>query len=213
MKTDWLGDCALIVRELPAPAHEIAAWLQANRPRGVAEVVASYGALGVYLESSDFEPEMIVEALSRYEPPELLVPNRHEIPVCYELGEDLIEAAKRLGLSPLELVHLHCGQTYTCYAVGFSPGFPYLGYLPEQLAGLPRRHEPRVKVPAGSVAITGSQTGVYPTERPGGWHLVGRTPLTIVDVASGFFPISAGDEIKFVPIPLHEFETLAGSRL
>ena len=94
---------------------------------------------------------------------------------------------------PAEFVHW-------MFAVGFLPGFPYAGYLPDALSGLGRRAAPRVRVPAGSVAIAGRQTGVYPSESPGGWHLIGRTPLRIVDVEGGHFPIRAGDRIRFRPI-------------
>jgi len=105
-----------------------------------------------------------------------------------------------------EVVANHSGRDYTVFAIGFLPGFPYLGYLPEALCGLPRREAPRVRVPAGSVAIAGRQTGVYPAESPGGWYLLGRTPLRIVDVARGHFPIRAGDRVRFEPISPAEFD-------
>src|SRR5947199_152200 len=82
-------------------------------------------------------------------------------------------------------------------AVGFVPGFPYLGYLPAELCGVGRLPSPRVRVEAGSVGLTGRQTGVYPLPRPGGWNLIGRTPLVVVDVAAGFFPLRVGDAVRF----------------
>ena len=99
------------------------------------------------------------------------------------------------------------------FAIGFLPGFPDAGYLPEGLGGLPRREPPRLRVPAGSVAIAGRQTGVYPGESPGGWHLIGRTPLRIVDVERGRFPIRAGDRLRFVPIDAGEFAARRGEPL
>ena len=127
------------------------------------------------------------------------------IPVLYD-GADLETVAARLKLSPAEVIERHGGVDYDVFAIGFQPGFPYAGYLPDALAGLPRRDAPRLRVPAGSVAIAGRQTGIYPAESPGGWHLLGRTPLCIVDLDEGSFPIRAGDRIRFRPIAAEEFE-------
>src|SRR4029077_12105528 len=92
---------------------------------------------------------------------------------------------------------LHTSIEYTVYAIGFVPGFPYLGYLPEKLCGVPRLASPRLKVEPGSIGLTGRQTGIYPLPRPGGWNLIGRTPLTIVDVADSYFPLRVGDVVRF----------------
>jgi len=138
-------------------------------------------------------------------PPSALV----EIPVCYggELGPDLEDVARRHALSPDDVVRLHAGGDYLVYMVGFMPGFAYLGGLPEQLV-TPRRSEPRMRVPTGTVGIGGSQTGVYPMESPGGWNLIGRTPRRM------FLPtrepptlLRRGDRVRFRPIGLDEFET------
>jgi inhibitor of KinA len=99
------------------------------------------------------------------------------------------------------------------YAIGFCPGFPYLGYLPEPLVGVPRLASPRLKVEAGSVGLTGRQTGIYTEERPGGWNIVGRTPLELVNVADGYFPLETGDQIEFRPIGHSEYERLRGKRI
>src|SRR5205823_7967395 len=107
----------------------------------------------------------------------------------------------------------HAGRDYDVFAVGFQPGFPYAGYLPDALSGLSRRDVPRVRVPAGSVAIAGRQTGVYPAESPGGWHLLGRTPLRIVDLERGHFPIRAGDRLRFEPIDAAGFAAPRGGPL
>lgn len=213
MRIDPLGDRALILRDLGAPAREVAEWLSLQGIKGLGEAVASYDTVGLYFEASLFSTADLPSLLAKFEPPELSVPRRHEVPVCYELGQDLMEVSRSLSMTPLELIHLHCGKPYHCFAVGFCPGFAYLGHLPEELCGLPRRPEPRLKVAPGSVAITGSQTAVYPLERPGGWNLIGRTPLQLVDVKDAYFPIAAGDEVAFVPIPLDEFERLEGKRL
>jgi KipI family sensor histidine kinase inhibitor len=116
-------------------------------------------------------------------------------------------------MTGFEFIATHSDPEYQVFAVGFRPGFPYAGYLPDRLSGLARRDSPRVRVPAGSVAIAGRQTGIYPDESPGGWHLIGRTPLRIVDLERGYFPIRAGDRLRFVPIDRHEFESRQGEIL
>ncbi len=125
----------------------------------------------------------------------------HEITVSYggADGPDLVEVAARTGLPEAEVVRLHASVEYRVLVLGFVPGFPYLGLLPETL-DLPRRATPRVRVPAGSVAIAGRQCGVYPFSTPGGWHLIGRTAGHLWDPAAD--PpalLSPGDRVRFVP--------------
>ena len=135
------------------------------------------------------------------------------IPVCYEFQLDLPRVCEHTGLSPDEVIRLHTSLEYTVYAIGFVPGFPYLGYLPEELCGVPRLDSPRLKVEPGSVGLTGRQTGIYPLARPGGWNLIGRTPLTIVDVKDGFFPLRVGDRVRFERIDQQRYRELEGERL
>ncbi len=114
-------------------------------------------------------------------------------------GPDLLDVAKRTGLTPDEVIQAHASVDYTCFFLGFAPGFAYLGVLPPELE-LPRRGEPRTRVPAGSVAIAGRQTAVYPSATPGGWHLIGRTGAPLWDVQRD--PptlIAPGDLVRFVP--------------
>ncbi len=135
-------------------------------------------------------------------------PQRIQIPVCYdpEFGPDLFDVAAHTKLSPNEVVRLHSSVEYLVYFVGFSPGFPYLGEMPEQLA-MPRLPSPRIAVPAGSVAIGGHQTGIYPLASPGGWRIIGRTPLRLFrpDDASPTL-LRMGDVVIFQPISRQEFE-------
>ena len=137
----------------------------------------------------------------------------HVIPCCYALGPDLEAVASHCGLTPDEVVRLHSGTEYVVYAIGFCPGFPYLGYLPDRLCGVPRRPSPRLRVEAGSIGLTGRQTGVYTEERPGGWSLVGRTPLELVHVVDGYFPLRTGDRVQFVAIDEKTFREREGQRL
>jgi KipI family sensor histidine kinase inhibitor len=126
-----------------------------------------------------------------------------EIPVCYggAFGPDLEDVARHTGLTAARVVELHASAQYLVYFLGFSPGFPYLGGLPPELA-TPRLAAPRKVVPAGSVAIGGSQTGVYPVESPGGWRIIGRTTLRLFDpAATPPALLNIGDTVRFVPAP------------
>lgn len=123
-----------------------------------------------------------------------------EIPVHYggEFGEDLFEVAQFHHVSPKEIIERHTAPTYTVFMMGFQPGFPYLGGLPENLH-TPRRDVPRTKVPAGSVGIGGSQTGIYPFTSPGGWQLIGRTDIALFDARQAQpVLLQAGDNVRFI---------------
>ena len=145
-----------------------------------------------------------IERLQRWwEESEALEPDSRfiEIPVTYggEFGPDLAEVARHSGLSDKQVVELHASVDYVVWFIGFQPGFPYLGSLPEPLH-TPRRAEPRLLVPAGSVGIGGSQTGVYPLSTPGGWQLIGRTSVALFDPKRQEpILLRAGDTVRFVP--------------
>jgi inhibitor of KinA len=135
-----------------------------------------------------------------------------EIPVCYadEFAPDLNDVAQQAGISAPEFVDLHCGARYRVHCVGFIAGFPFLGGLPARLA-TPRRSTPRTEIPAGSVGIGGAQTGIYPVKSPGGWNVIGRTPLRLFDPEKN--PptlLLAGNRVRFRPIGRDEFDALAG---
>lgn len=209
-----LGDETLILRigrdERPWALAE--ALNSAGLP-GVVEAFASYDTIGVCVVADSFSMAELERWLNGYRPQRATDGRRHVIPVCYAMGEDLEEVAGALGLGASEVVEWHAGREYLCAAIGFQPGFPYLGPLPERLCGVPRRAQPRVTTPAGSVGITGDQTGVYPAASPGGWPLIGRTPLRIADLAGGFFPIVAGDVVVFEAIDAATYARLEGTRL
>ena len=131
-----------------------------------------------------------------------------EIPVCYEaeFAFDLNEVARRAGLSVKEVVDLHSGAEYRVHCIGFTGGFPFLGGLPQKIA-TPRRETPRKEIPAGSVGIGGKQTGIYPIKSPGGWNIIGRTPLQLFDPQKNRPAfLRAGDHVRFKPISRDEFE-------
>ncbi|MEP1469437.1 MAG: 5-oxoprolinase subunit PxpB [Halieaceae bacterium] len=134
------------------------------------------------------------------------------LPVYYdaEVGEDLPGIAQRAGLSTDEVIALHSGADYRVYAIGFAPGFAYLGQVDERIAA-PRLATPRQKVPRGAVAIADRQTAVYPAVSPGGWNLIGRCPVRMFDPdADPTMPVSVGDIVRFTPIGRDEYLALGG---
>jgi inhibitor of KinA len=182
----------------------------------VIDVVQAYTAVAIYYDLGVVDFRQAEKQLRRLEsetpadaPPARLV----KIPCCYELGLDWPLVERHTGLRAPEIIRLHSGTIYTVYAIGFCPGFPYLGYLPEKIAGVPRLPAPRLKVAAGSVGLTGRQTGIYAEERPGGWNIVGRTPLELVNVKGGYFPLRTGDRVQFTRIDEKAFRKLEGERL
>lgn len=143
--------------------------------------------------------------------PPQLQPSVHRLPVCYggDGGQDLVAVAEHLGLDPAAVIERHCAAEYTVAMLGFAPGFAYLLGMDEALA-MPRLQRPRTRVPAGSVGIGGAQTGIYPAELPGGWQLIGRTPLALFDPANVARPcrFAPGDRVRFEPIDAATFDEL-----
>ncbi|MFC5684358.1 5-oxoprolinase subunit PxpB [Flavobacterium sp. MAHUQ-51] len=192
--------------------------------QGITEMVPSYCTLTIHYDPYTVKnylpisPESISQRFSNYLQqiignwnPEILentTSDLIEIPVCYDpkYGLDLEEMALYHNTTVSKIIELHTATIYSVFMVGFLPGFPYLGILPESLA-TPRKKQPRLKMPAGAVAIGGNQTGIYPIESPGGWNIIGQTPLKIFDKKrSNPFLLQAGNQVKFVPISVEEFE-------
>jgi len=216
MKLLPLGEQAVLAY-LPdeASAVRFAAAVRAANLPWLHDVVPAYASVGVYFDADTVRSAEVIgwlEALTVTDS-SLSAGKVHVIPVCYELGPDLRAVGEQLGLPTDEVIHLHTATEYTVYAIGFVPGFPYMGYLPAELCGVPRLASPRVRVPPGSVGVTGRQTGIYPLPRPGGWHLIGRTPLTLVDVADDYFPLRVGDRVRFERIDEAEFGRREGELL
>ncbi|MGB8472952.1 MAG: 5-oxoprolinase subunit PxpB [Candidatus Acidiferrum sp.] len=161
------------------------------------------------LRHSELE-EILRGYIKRMEKLELPEPRLVEIPVCYggEFGPDLKEVAELRGIAPGRVIELHASATYIVYFLGFVPGFAYLGELPKELV-TPRLATPRRSVPAGSVGIAGSQTGVYPISTPGGWRLLGRTPLAMFRPERAEMSLlSIGDRVRFAPVSRAQFAKL-----
>ena len=197
-----------MIREVEKPylwASEIESW----QLPGVLDCVSSYNTLGIYVNPADFDPSSL-ENLSTTNPTK---PTSHQVYVCYELGPDLNRVCDTLGISHRQFIDMHTAPTYTCVGLGFCPGFAYLEGLDDRISGLPRLKTPRLAVNPGSVGITGDQTAVYPSMRPGGWNLIGVTPQTLVDPEASYFPIRAGDVLRFVSIHAGEMESYRSIRL
>jgi inhibitor of KinA len=234
MEITPLGDSALIVRVAEnfedAPDETLSAVLAVQRRLedaqlpGVIEFAPAYTTVAVFFDSMrvakagaepdrlfDWLAERIREALSDARDIHQKLESRLiEVPVCYEaeFAPDLDDVARHAGVQGKEVVDLHCCPEYRVHCVGFTPGFPFLGGLPAKLA-TPRRPIPRKEIPAGSVAIGGAQTGIYPIKSPGGWNVIGRTPLRLFDPAKN--PpalLGAGDRVRFHAITREEFAAM-----
>ena len=211
MRIEPLGDLAVILRDLDAsPAATARAIVKANLAE-ITDIVPCAETVGVYfrkpVSTADIEAACACAESMDYLPREL------RVPICYELGEDLERVAGELGLTPQRLIGLHTSARYTCFAIGFCPGFAYLGPLTEALKGVPRMASPRTRTAPGSLGMTGDQTAVYPLPRPGGWPIIGITPMVLVDEADDYFPIEVGDVVQFESIDAAEFTRLKGRRL
>lgn len=217
------GDCAVTV-EFPQKIDEtinrqirlFCNRLEAAGIPGIVEYVPTYCAVTIH-----YDPEILRYGVLERELWKLLdgldtvKEDAHaakivKIPVVYggEYGPDLESLAKLHEMTPEQVIDIHSGKDYLIYMLGFTPGFPYLGGMDPRIA-TPRLKTPRTKIPAGSVGIAGEQTGVYPLDSPGGWQLIGRTPLALFDTKREQpFLLSAGDYVRFCPIPEERFEEI-----
>ena len=212
-----MGDRALLVELgdeisplVNKKVRELFLCLKNNRVEGVVEAVPAYRSLLIVYDPLKITLSALKERLKKYhttiDRSEIPKPRTLEIPVVYggECGPDLNWVAEYHKLSPEEVVRFHTGTTYQVYMIGFTPGFAYMGQLPEAIA-TPRRETPRTAVPRGSVGIAQSQTGVYPVESPGGWQIIGRTPLRLFDPEKWPpTPLEMGDLVKFLSIKEEE---------
>ena len=185
-----LGDSGIIIyfdneisKNVLSKVHSLKIHIEDTDIKGIDEIVTSYNALAVY-----YDPMILTYADIKNEIEKLLGKECSEsesyeifnVPVFYE-GEDLGDVSKFTGLSKEEIISLHTEAIYTVYMIGFSPGFPYLGGMNKKLA-TPRREVPRLKIEAGSVGIAGEQTGIYSVDSPGGWQIIGKTPIKLFDI-------------------------------
>ena len=212
-----MGDRALLVelgdeisRSVNRKVRELFLKLDREALNGVKDLVPSYRSLMVVYDplaiALPLLQETIIRAHRRTGGPPLPEPKTLDVPVVYggRYGPDLEWVSNFHGISPEAVIHHHTRPVYQVYMIGFTPGFPYLGEVPEAIA-TPRRETPRTVVPQGSVALAQRQTGIYPVQSPGGWHILGWTPLKFFDAEKWPpTPLEMGDLVKFFPI--HEKE-------
>jgi KipI family sensor histidine kinase inhibitor len=217
------GDAALTVelgddvdRRTSARVIRLHRRLRADALPGMIETLPAFRSLTVRFDPRAADPAALAEAVLAIIaglPDEPLSSRCWRIPVCYapEFGLDLAEAAERCGMTPDELVERQASTAYYVYMIGFLPGHPYLGDLPMPLR-LPRRKDPRIRVPRGSLAIATGFAVIYPFDCPGGWNIIGRTPVRLFDaVAAEPSLLAPGDEVRFEPVSLARFEALAAA--
>lgn len=226
-----LGDSGVIVQmgeEINEKTHEkvnsLCRYLEEHPFAGMVEYVPGFTTVAVFydpvvlyhLQTNTFPYEWVLVQLKKILS-QLSIGERSEsriieIPVCYggEFGPDLENVSQYNGLTQEDVIRIHCQPEYLVYMIGFAPGFPYLGGMDERIA-TPRRSSPRVKIHAGSVGIGGKQTGIYPIESPGGWQLIGKTPVKLfrLDEEAPSL-LRAGDFIRFRPITREKYDDWGG---
>lgn len=229
-----LGDCAVIVEwggiiseEIHREVHAAARRIEDQPFDGLVECIPSYTTLSVHYDPvkvrkpeqyltagayvRDLLEEFVRQPVASLEEKSTVV----DIPVCYggKYGPDLEDVAALNDLTAAEVIRLHSEGPYLVYALGFAPGFPYIGGMEERISA-PRKKTPRLKIPAGSVGIAGNQTGIYPIETPGGWQIIGRTPLSLFQPEKD--PptlLKGGCRIRFRPVTEEEYSELEGNVL
>ncbi len=213
-----LSDCALVTRfgrqldeRIFEHVRQLVHRLKLHPLGGITETVPSYSAVTVYFDPLEIGYDDLLlhikrllaeNAVHKPQPPRLV-----EIPLCYggDYGPDLQEVARINGLTAEEVIEIHSSAVYTVFMIGFAPGFPYMGGMSQRIAA-PRKAVPRTCIPAGSVGIAGLQTGIYPLDSPGGWQIIGQTPLRLFDPRN--HPpslLGAGDKIRFRAIAADRF--------
>ncbi|EWG10191.1 5-oxoprolinase subunit PxpB [Cytobacillus firmus] len=221
-----LGDNAVLIElgnEISEGAHQkvqtLTAFLEKHPPDWMIEYIPAYTTVTIFYNPFeiyqlsdgelpfDFICSLIKPLMEELGENKAMEARIVEIPVCYggEFGPDLDYVAEHNGLTSDEVIDIHSSGSYLVYMIGFAPGFPFIGGMSEQIAA-PRRDTPRLKIPERTVGIAGMQTGIYPIETPGGWQLIGRTPVKLfrpMDESPTL--LTAGDKIKFKPISLEEY--------
>ena len=224
-----LGDCVLLIQlgadaseETALRVHAVAAQLLAKPPPGIRDVVAAVCTVALHYDPLAVDPgselatpfealaQQVKSTLASLDLAAAPAPGELDIPVCYggDFGPDLEALAQVHGMTGDAVIALHSAPLYRVQMLGFAPGFAYLAGLDERIA-TPRRPNPRTRVPAGSVAVGGVLTGVYPFDLPGGWHLLGCSPLRFFDPERERPSLLvAGDRVRFVPVTADEYARL-----
>ena len=227
-----LGDTALTIHfgnrinnEISDTVFSLFQTLKQKEIPGIIDIIPAYASLTIVYDITEIRKysasktafnhiENIIQELLLSKHNDYLINNRIvEIPVCYHpsVGIDIEEISSFINRSIEELIYLHCNKIYRVYMIGFLPGFPYMGSIDEKLS-MPRKKTPRANVSAGSVGIAGLQTGIYSLHSPGGWNIIGKTPVKLFQ-SNRQNPclLQAGDHVQFIPISMTEFNRLKHS--
>lgn len=203
-----------ICEEISSKVRSMMVALEKEKIKGIKEVMPTYRSLMIHYEPLILEYDDLIKKLKELESKlkniSLPKPEVIEIPTLYggEWGEDIENVAKHNNMTVDEVIKIHSSNEYLIYMLGFTPGFPYLGGLDERIA-TPRLKAPRTKISGGSVGIAGSQTGIYPIDSPGGWQLIGKTPLKLYDPERKTpILLKSGNYIKFVPISKKKYASI-----
>lgn len=219
-----LGDCALVIHfakiihpKLNQHIHALAKQIRIAQAHGITDIVPSYQTLAVFYQPEKLSFQSLIaliESCNTKSNSAAFESRKMEIPVCYEYeyAPDIALLAEHCQLSVEQVIELHSQVDYAVYFLGFKPGFAYLGDLDNKLHML-RKATPRLNVPAGSVGIGGAQTGIYPQISPGGWQIIGCTPLRLFEPTKASpCLLQPGDTVRFKPISLQEFKRLGDSQ-
>ncbi|MFH1227315.1 MAG: 5-oxoprolinase subunit PxpB [Planctomycetota bacterium] len=210
----YAGDCGLTVEfgnqispELHLKVTRLLSALDQKPIPGILDLIPAYRSLHIQYDPLIIPPELLIQQIRAVQTSaqeiKSSVPRTVKVPVVYggQAGPDLESLAEHHHLTAQEVIRIHSEADYLVYMIGFTPGFAYLGGMPERIA-TPRLKTPRLNVPAGSVGIAGAQTGIYPVQSPSGWHIIGRTALKLFNPADN--PPSLlrpGDRVRFIPAP------------
>lgn len=202
---------AIINKQSEQAVRKLSALLEKRAPHWLIEFIPAFTTVTVFYDPCKIRQAEVEEELrllvAQVDEAEAPAPRQIEIPVCYggDFGPDLSFVAEHNGLTEEEVIEIHTSGVYRVHMIGFAPGFPFIGGMSEKIAA-PRRKSPRLRIPERTVGIAGMQTGVYPIETPGGWQLIGRTPLRLF-VPEQAIPslLRAGDEIRFTQIDEAEY--------
>ena len=210
-KAKVLGEQALLLEAVEGSlreVHTLATIIESAHWKGIVDVVPAYNSVGLIFDKEVWTHSSLLQAINNLSTENLSKTASQkliEVPVCYELGLDWGEITDYIKLTKEEIIQQHTSAVYTVAMMGFIPGFVFLDGLSNKLA-VPRKPTPRTNIPSGSVGIGGNQTGIYSLESPGGWNIIGRTPISFFDAAK--LPpteLKAGDQIRFKPISEEEF--------
>ncbi|OFY43584.1 MAG: hypothetical protein A2X18_06000 [Bacteroidetes bacterium GWF2_40_14] len=217
----WAGDSAIIIKagdeisvEINRTIAALLATIEKENIAGITDFIPSYNELMICYDSTIISFDKLKDAIITLEAKiDITAMTKSAtilVPVIYggEYGPDLQDVAKHNNLSPEDVIRIHSSTEYLVYMLGFTPGFCYLGGMDQRIA-MPRKQTPRLKIPEGAVGIADQQTGIYPIESPGGWQLIGRTPLKLFDAhRKPEFLFKMGDILRFTPVTKEEFQRI-----